>query len=309
MENELEEGQQQLAEEVTNDETQTTDTEEGGDADFDAGFAGAPTVTPEKPAAGTEGEKPQAESTAAEPTAQTTEQQPTETPAAPKYVQLTEDQLNELQAKAREVDNLKAVPQRIDQAFGKLGGIERIIHDLRKQQTGQPQGQPLQLSEADFAELKQQFPEVAELHLKGMQRVLERIRIPGADPQAIEKVVSERTAAVRTELVDSRLDEIVDGDWRQEVNSQAFKDWLPKQPAEVQALADSDSLRDAAALMRKFKSFRDAPAPTPTPQHTPAATPTVKSRVIAAAVPPRGNQAVSRQPTEDDEFDAGFRSG
>lgn len=307
MENELEEGQQQLTEEVTNATTQTTDQEEGGDADFDAGFAGAPTVTPEKPAAGAQGEQPEGQSTTAEKPADEG-QQPTETPAAPEYVQLTKDQLESLMARAQEVDNLKAVPQRIDQAFGKLGNVERILQSLQKQQTEQPQGQPLQLSEADFAELKQQFPEVAELHLKGMQRVLERIKIPGADPQAIEKVVSERTAAVRTELVDSRLDEIVDGDWRQEVNSQAFKDWLPKQPAEVQALADSDSLRDAATLMRKFKSFRDNPAPAPA-QPAQAATPTVKSRVIAAAVPPRGNQAVSRQPTEADEFEAGFKSG
>jgi hypothetical protein len=307
MENELEDGQQQLTEEVTNDETQTTDLEEGGDADFDAGFAGTPTVTPEKPEAGQEGEKPQDQATAAENTAQEG-QQPTATPAAPEYVQVTKDQLEELMARAREVDNLKAVPQRIDQAFGKLGGIERIIQGLQKQQTDQPQGEPLKLSEADFAELKQQFPEVAELQLKGMQRVLERIRIPGADPQAIDKVVGERTAAVRTELVDSRLDEIVDGDWRQEVNKPEFTDWINKQAADVQALADSDSLRDAATLLRKFKTFRNTPAPAPA-QPTQAAPPTVKSRAIAAAVPPRGNQAVSRQPTADDEFDAGFKSG
>lgn len=295
MENELEAGQQELVDEGRQ-EQQTQD--EGMDADFDSGFAGTPTETPEKPAASSaEGAQAQ-ESTAATENQAQPGAQPTETPAAPKYVQITET----------EFVALKALPQRLDQAFGKIGGVERIMQTLQTQQSRQPSGEPLKLSEADFAELKTEYPELADLHIKGMQRVLERINIPGADPQAIDKVVGERTAALRTELVDSRLDEIVDGDWRQEINTPKYKDWISSQPEDVQALGDSDSLRDAATLLRKFRSFRDTPPPA-TAQPTQAATSNVKSRAIAAAVPPRGNQAVSSRPTEDDEFDAGFRSG
>lgn len=295
MENELEDGQQQLA---TEGQEQTQETDDAGtDVDFDAGFAGTPTETPEKPQISSE-ETAQAQDATTTENAAQPDATPTENPPAePKYVQITEAEFNAL----------KALPQRLDQAFGKIGGVERIMQTLQTQQNRQPSGQPLTLSEADFAELKEEFPDLAELHMKGMQRVLERFSIPGADPQAIEKVVSERTAAVRNELVDSRLDEIVDGNWRQEVNSQKFQDWINNQADDVKALAESDSLRDAAMLMRKFKVFRDTPPPPA--QETKPATPNVKSRVIAAAVPPKGNQAVSRQPTAEDDFEAGFKSG
>lgn len=296
MDDELETGQQQL---TTEGQEQTQETDDAGtDADFDAGFAGTPTETPEKPKASTEETAQAQDATTAETTAQPAATPTGTPPAEQKYVQITEAEFN----------LLKVLPQRLDQAFGKIGGVERIMQTLQTQQSRQPSGQPLKLSEADFAELKEEFPDLAELQMKGLQRVLERVNIPGSDPQAIERVVNERTAAVRAELVDSRLDEIVDGNWRQEVKTQKFKDWISSQPQDVQALGESESLRDAATLMRKFKVFRDAPPPAPA-QETKPATPNVKSRAIAAAVPPKGNQAVSRQPTAEDDFEAGFKSG
>lgn len=333
MENELEDGQQVLVEEGQQEQQEQ---DEGTDADFDAGFAGTPTETPEKPAASSDERAQAQEPTAATENQAQTDAQPTETPAAPKYVQITETEFN----------SLKALPQRLDQAFGKIGGVERIMQSLQTQQSRHPSGEPLKLSEADFAELKTEFPELADLHIKGMQRVLERISMPGADPQAIERVVGERTAAVRTEMIDSHLDAIFatsekpeGSDWRKEVSGPQYlrfmesqPGWRPEyankeyrdslladpdselsifikaNPTSAVALADSQSLRDAATLMRKFKTFRDTPPPTQA-QPTQAAAPNVKSRAIAAAVPPKGNQAVTRQPTADDEFESGFKTG
>lgn len=270
---------------------------DAGDADFDAGFSGAPTETPGQAktteGAAAEGEKP-ADGTAAEPASNG---QPAA--AAPEYVQITADQFSELMAKAKEVDNLKSTPQRIDQAFGKIGGIERILHDLKNQ----PTGQPVKISEEDFAELQSEFPELASLHAKGMQRVLDKIKVPGVDPAAIETMVGQQAAKVRTEVIDSHLDEIVDGDWRAEVKTQAFEEFIGKQKPEVQALQESSNLRDAAKLMRLFKAHRDAPPP-----QKPAA-PSTKGRVIAAAVAPRGTTAAPMASSEDDDFNAGFKSG
>ncbi len=281
------------------------------DDDFDAGFSGTPTETP-----GSTAEDKSSEDGAAQPAATQAGEQPAApaaeaTPAeVPEFVQITRTQFDDIMRKASEVDNLKAnLQQTADKVYGKIGGVERILKDLREQ----PAGQPLKLSEEDFAELKAEFPDLAALHIKGMQRMLDKLPLRGAavDPEAIEKVVQERTATVRTEVVDSRLDEIVDGDWREEVKKPEFDAWLTKQPDDIKALAESASLRDASRMLRLYKAHRDAPPPQPQPTTpaAPAASPT-RSRVLAAAVAPRGTVGKPPvNPSEDDEFDAGFRSG
>lgn len=291
--------------EVTDELENTTD---DFDADFDAGFTGNDsTATPSQaPEAST------TEAGAAEPAAATTEADPAAAAPAqevpPEIVQVTRAQFDQLMRKAEEVDNLKtSVQQTADKVWGKIGGVERILSDLR----AQPAGQSLKLSEEDFAELKAEYPELAGLQMKGLQRVLEKLplRAAAVDPGAIEKVVQERTATVRAEVIDSNLDAIVDGDWREEVRTQSYKDWVKKQAEDIQALGDSHSLRDASKLLRLYKAYMAAPKNESTQQNTPPASPT-RSRVLAAAVTPKGTLGKAQtKPTEDDEFNSGFKSG
>lgn len=293
-------------------DTQVIDDELGTDADFDAGFTGAPTETPGNQAeaaedkqlgdaaAGVTEDKPAGDGQAA------STETPAAEPPAPEFVQLTRDDFTKLMQRAEEVDNLKStVQQNADKVFGTIGGIQRILNDLK----AQPSGQPLQLSEADFAELTAEYPDLAALTTKGLQRVLEKLptRAAAVDPSAIEKVVQERTATVRTEVIDSHLDAVVDGDWREEVRKPEYAAWIDKQPDEVKALGASDSLRDAAKLMRLYKAHRDAPPPAPAP--TTQQTSPTRSRVFAAAVAPKGAGVTAVRPSEDDDFESGFKQG
>lgn len=290
------------------------DDELGTDADFDAGFTGAPTETPGNQAEAAEDKQ------LGDAAAGVTEDKPasdgqpasTETPAAqtqapaPEFVQLTREDFTKLMQRAEEVDNLKStVQQNADKVFGTIGGIQRIVNDLK----ATPAGQPLKLSEADFAELTAEYPELAALTTKGIQRVLEKLpaRAAAVDPAAISKVVQDETATVRQEVIDSHLDAVVDGDWREEVRKPEYAAWIDKQPDAVKALGASDSLRDAAKLMRLYKAHRDAPPPAtaPTTQQT---SPT-RSRVFAAAVAPKGAGVTAVRPSEDDEFESGFKQG
>lgn len=217
-----------------------------------------------------------------------------ETPEAeaPEFMQITKSQFEDLMNKASQVDTLRTMS---DKAFGKIGGIERVLTELKQQ----PQGQPVQLSEDDFAELKGEFPELAELQMKGMQRLLGKLRVPQVDTSAIEQMVGAQTSNTRAELVDTTLDAIVDGDWKEEVKTDKFAQWINGQSNDIKALGSSDSLRDAAKLMRLFKSHRDAPPPpSPVTQNS-------TSRRIAAAVAPKGTNAVTSQNlTEEDAFNA-----
>lgn len=210
---------------------------------------------------------------------------------APEFMQITKSQFDDLMAKASQVDTLRSMS---DKAFGKIGGIERVLTELRQS----PQGQPVQLSEDDFAELKGEFPELAELQMKGMQRLLGKLRVPQVDTSAIEQMVGDRVTSTRSELVDTTLDAIVDGDWKEEAKSEKFASWIEGQSNDIKALGGSDSLRDAAKLMRLYKNHRDAPPPAPV-------TTSSTSRRIAAAVSPKGTNAVtSTNQTEDDAFNA-----
>lgn len=281
-------------------EAETTAPEdiEENDDDFNAGFAPEAPQPTETPAAADEAtQQPEATAEASPPP-----------PPEPKYVQITEDDWQALQQRAAKVDEISATfGKRLDQAFGKVGGIERVISEM---QTKTPEGEAVQVTDEDFADLKNEYPELAALHISGLNKVLSKLKgTGGANPEAIEKIVTERvtaaTAAIRTELVNATLDAVVDGEWLKEVNSPAFDDWIKTQPNDVKALAESDSLNDAKRMLRLYKQAKDTP-PAPLP---PVPKNTTRARQIAAAVTPKGDGGHPPGPTEDDEFNAGFKSG
>lgn len=252
-----------------------------GEEGFDAGFTGeaAPTETPE-------------------PTAAT--ETPAPAPAEPEYAQITKSQLDDLMAKAASVDEMKAAHQQgLDKAFGQIGGMKQALDRL------QTNGRAVEVTEDDVADLRAEFPEIADLTLKALQKVIGRVHAPSGEQPDVERMVSERVSATRQELIDSRLDEIVDGDWKTEVAAPQFDAWMQTQPDAVKALVQSSSLRDASRMLQLYRnSKKAAPAPTPAPK-APAVT--TRQRQLEAAVNPRGSRAISAAPSEEDEFDAGFK--
>lgn len=279
---------------------QTAIDEAAADAEFNAGFAPeavpSPTATPDPadPGAGTD---PAAQAPAAAAPAE-----------PPKYRQVTEDEWTTLMGKATAIDEIKAGQQsRDDKVFGHIGALKQTIDSLK---TAAQTGQPVEILPEDFAELTEQFPELAEVQLKGLTKVLGRLR-PGAasvPKEEIETQIATRTAEVRSQLIDAQLDAVVDGDWRAEVKSPEFKTWLDAQPADVQTLQASDSLRDASKLMRLFKVAKSAP-PAKAPPPAPPAPPSGRQRLLSAAANPRGTAAHASAPSDDDEFNAAFKQG
>ncbi len=210
----------------------------------------------------------------------------------PKVVQITEEEWTATKARAAKVDEIEATwSKRFDQTFGKIGGLERKIAEITK---ATPTGEAVQLDEADFAELKEQYPELTTPMLKGLNKVLGKVKgTGGADPEAVDRLVQERVQefapALRKEIGDSALNAIVP-DWEDEVKTERFVNWLKGQPDEVKALADSNKYADAAKLLRAYDKSLSAPPPpaaTPAPTAAPAQ-PSTRQRQIAAAVNPKG---------------------
>jgi hypothetical protein len=231
-------------------------------------------------------------------------------------VQVTREDWDRVSKNAAKVDEIEVTFGKLrDQAFGKIGGLERAFAQI---QQATPQGAAVEISAEDFTELKEQYPELAELTLKGLNKAMGKLKGTGGnvDPKVFEEKAGEIRSTVRDEVTDMTLDAILDGDWQQEVRSPKFAEWMNAQTPEVKALAASDKLRDAARLMRLFKVHRDTPAPVPTPAPspapTPAPTPSPRQQRTTAAVPPRGDGGHPPAPSEEDDFNAGFnyrRSG
>lgn len=265
------------------------------DAGFDEGFDSVGEQT-ETPAGKTESSATEA-AAPAEPTP----------PPAPKYVQITEDEWQDVKRRALEVDNIRQESARnFDKAFGQYGSLKQATEALAKRG-------PLQIEVEDFAELKAEYGEEIATHLvEGLKRSFGRAPQPVQEqPQQARPAVEEALARAQAQLVDSRLDEVVDGDWRQEVRTPEFQQWMKQQPADVQQLGASDSVRDASRMLRLWVKAKSAPAPASAPaapqqQAQPKTTP--RQKAIAAAVNPRGGGARASASNEPDPFDEGFNS-
>lgn len=277
-------------------ETETPIPEAETDADFQAGFSGGATETP-APAVPVPEAVPQPEAT---PVAE-------ETPAPQEFVQLTKADHERLMTAAQKLDELTGtVTQQFKTAFGHVGALKQMVHKLQGET---PQGQPVALDEADFAELKEQYPEIAELSLKGLNKVFEKFKGTANGAELSEKISS----GLRGDFAKVAL-EVAFPDWEEDVKKPEFSAWVQTQPEDVKALARSDKESDAAKMLRRYYRSVETPAPaavpaapTPTPAPTPApAGPTLRQRQLAAAVPLKGEGGTPPAPTEEDDFEAGF---
>lgn len=248
-------------------------------AAFNAGV-GEPTVTPEPTA---EVEK--------------VEQKPEEE-IAPKWAQITEDQLSDLMKKAGSIDEMRtSLEKSFGTAFGKIGGIERVLTQLQSAPTG------IAVTADDFPELREQFPELAELQAKDLNKIFAKIKGGNAiDMEAVNAMVSEKVAETRQQLleesrqqmIDSTLDEIVGRPWREDRDSPEYAAWLATQPDEVKALTRSDFLRDASKVLRQYQAFKSSPK-TPDPKLS------TRKQQLEAGVTPKGTGAGNLSNPNSDE--------
>lgn len=276
--------------------------DDNDDADFAAGFSGAaeePTATP---------------ALTPEPTAAPTPV-PTAAPA-PEYVQITREEWDSTKARAAKVDEIDATHrQRLDQVFGKMGGLERRITELT---AATPSGEAVQISDADFEELKKDYPELVPFMTKDLNKILGRMKgAAGLDTDAVTKLVGEKIQAasqeIRAQTVEASLEAVFPG-WKEEVRTPQFATWINSQAADVKALASSDKVGDAAKMLRLYDTAKSAPAATPAPSPAPTPAPTqappssTRQRQVAAAVPPRGDGGHPPASGEDDDFEQGYRT-
>lgn len=269
---------------------------EDNDDDFAAGFSGKSEVT----------ETPTKEA----PTEPVVDPVTKEDPEAPKYAQITEEQLRSLLDNATKIDAIKAENKtRFDTAFGQLGGLKQRVEMMA---ASTPAGE--RITDDEIKAFSEEYPNLAgEPVFKKLLKTLKGTAAasaaaapsPAFDPaeqqRAIESMVGAKMAVVEERIIDSSLNAVFPG-WKQDVKSEKFGKWLNEQPDDIKQLAASNDVGDAARMLQLFRTVKPAAAPASTPART------TRQKQIEAAVNPKGVGGRPPGLTEDDEFMAGFNS-
>lgn len=230
------------------------------------------------------------------------------------YVQLTHDQLKELQATAGKVSDMTAsIEKQFGTTFGKMGGLERTVRELQAAPTREA---PVYTAE-DFEELSANgFPELAAMLVKDLNRVSGKVSrkaepvVPSAvfDAAAMETLVTQRIAAATEQVSHDHAIDLLTmqhPDWKAVVGAPEsetpYRTWLKTQPAAYQqSVLDTWRPAEASASIQLFKTSQL--------QAANAAIEVRKNR-FAAAVPVKGDGRQPAGKSEIDDFNDGYKEG
>jgi hypothetical protein len=215
------------------------------------------------------------------------------------------------------------VDNRLASAFGKFGPLEQRINKI--QEALKP-GEPLVLTDEDFAEMRVDFPELAGMTRKAFERIAARMsRASAAAPidstqfvsrDEFERLLNEERTRQYNETKQATFDAmtLIRPDWQQVIGIKehdndpipetSYRKWLATQPQDYQ-----DRLNrtwNPAVMSRSIEDFeKHQNRNKPTNQTPPSSTPQ-RSR-LSAAVTPRGSAPVGKAPrTEEDDMMDGF---
>lgn len=247
-------------------------------------------------------------------------------PAVTPAVSVTEDQLKELMATAGSVKELTDGLKKLrDDAFGKIGGIERLIKQAEKMTDSKLD---LTLTDEDFAEVDSEVPMLTKPLQKLFTKILKqaKVKVPAADAvdveslrtqfhQEIEAKMQEREFNLQKDL-ELRLLSYQHPGWRETIAKQDFKDWLENEdkhsPGYQRFFLNSLSSEEVGGVLKKFNAHQAdvekaklAAAPKPKPKVIPPSqsrTERLKEAVLpkASSVTPKPKGPL----TEEEAFES-----
>lgn len=268
-------------------------------------------------AAGFDSETPQPSAATPPPIATTTaapqpepEAPKAEEPPAPEYVQFTKEEHARLMAVADKTASLEA---QLSKAFGTMGNMQQLINQVRSQT---PAGAVVEITDEDFAELQEDFPELAGRTRTALERIFKKANLRGTGEPATPTIDPQIVRTAAAEIVHGEgLADLNDlhPDWETVVVSPEYRKWLGEQKPEYQNLLHKTySATITGRSIDRFRAAQEAAKlkPAAPPPKTPEQPKTDRREHLRAAIQPRGNgQAPAPQtPTPEDNFRAGFNS-
>jgi hypothetical protein len=235
----------------------------------------------------------------------------------PKWAQITEEELAQLRQQATD---FKATIEKLQgSVYGKIGGLERVLKQI---QESTPSGHALELSEEDFSELKEEYPDLTKLTLVGMNRALKKLKgtAPALDEAKVEELLGKSKEQAKQELREEwsmvSMDDLDEEyretaklkdyqGWRETVKLPAFTQWLSQQPTDYQSkIATSWKPREILGAIKQFHQSLEEKAKPGTPDPGEA-----RRQRLRQGAPAKGEGAAagSAEPSTRESFNAGFK--
>jgi hypothetical protein len=266
---------------------------------FEAGFKGEEVATPVEPEPAEE---------------EQVEQPPEDVPEVEAAVLagLTETQIKELFAKAARVDSVEQelraatarTKQEVERAWGKFGEVQREIQNLQKERAAA--GSFGDITEDDFRELAEEYPDLAKLQLAGLKRMFAKggggQAAPAFDMTEFDQRLQQQQTATDArmgQMVETRLLSVMQPDWKDVVASSDFTLW--KQTLDQESRQQLESTWDASYISGGIDAFRKWKDDQKQGQQR-------KQDRLLQAVAPQGVRAQRTTADEVDAFNAGFAS-
>lgn len=237
---------------------------------------------------------------------QTTEATPIR---APKYVRVTAEQFERLEAAAKRSDDQD---KQMSKAFGTLGDLQKIVKTL---QTSTPRGTPVEIPKEAFAAMEKDFPELAAHTRAALEATLKGMTGTGTTSAEVNTDDLDRRVTAGVLKLQTEALEDAHPNWQKIVGAvdvtrgeqpdpnNAFRKWLSTKDAAYQVRLNGTNSADV--ISRAISAFHK----DMTPPAAPAARSTDRADLIRDSVRPRGDGGHAKAPSADDDFEAGFRGG
>lgn len=211
------------------------------------------------------------------------------------------DPLAELAAR---FDKIEQRTRNVEGHIGGIKGSQQKILDMMEAAKAttsataptQQQMQQAAASSEKWKKLREDFPEWGEATEELLNERLAGVQTNTFDAAAFRKEMEEKldaqSEANRQFAVDAALNGVLPN-WKQEVKTPAFAEWMKGQPDDVKALAASPEVHDAARMLHLFNVARNTPDPAKQIEED------RKSKLTAAATTVKGVKA-PKEKTEDE---------
>jgi hypothetical protein len=179
-----------------------------------------------------------------------------------------------LLAKAQRVDDVEA------KLHGKIGELTRTLKAIQDT----PAGKPVQITADNFKELKEHFPEMAEMITQGLNGLMLGGAPSAPNPAEFQQLVDQQVAVKLTEHRQETAKTLLSmkhPDWHPTVNSDDFRRWMEKLPEADRARLNNSW--EPAFVSEKIDQFKARAAEQP-----PTAPRKNSEKRLASAVTPQG---------------------
>jgi len=265
-------------------------------ADFASGFSDEPTKPRERTA------KPDKPEQAAP------EKVTAETEAPPEHVQITRKEWEEVRAAAARTASYESQLSRL---HGTAGRLQAAINGLQKADAP-AETRKVEIPKAAFEAMAKDFPELAEHNRAALEAALSGLKLEGdgTDESKLEKALTGLLAKKEMEGLEDTYPDwrtivgAVDVNKEQPDPNNAYRRWLSTKDAEYQRRINETE--SAATVQRSIALFRRE---TRTAPKTAPEKPQARADRFRAAVQPKGDGAApAPSNTDNDDFEAGFRT-